>query len=115
MTRISGAEMERRVDELIRYCDDSGEPPTSFVMRKILGMPESELEALREGRLGKKVREEVLRLDDYRTYFWTRKGISDSKLATFSTFNLKLLMGGEEDKDIRVNVRMEGVGDDAFG
>lgn len=111
--------MERRVDRLIAYCDENGEPPTSFVMRKILGMPESDLDALRDGKLGKGVREAVLRLDDYRTYFWTRKGITDSKLATFSTFNLKLLMGadekGETGREVRVNVRMEGVGDDAFG
>ena len=106
--------LERRIDELISYCDQNDEPPMGFVTRARLGLTEAELDAMRRGDMGEGFKAAVERLDDYREYFWTRKGLRDPKLATFSTFNLKELKGGEDSERIKITVVTEGVGEGAF-
>ena len=116
MKSISGAELEKLIDGLIRYCDEENEPPVAFIVRKKLGLGEEELDILRSGEKGKPLREAVLRLDEYRTYFWIKKGLGDPKWATFSTFNIKELRGEGEDghKTTTLRVVLDGVGSDAF-
>lgn len=116
MKSVSGAELERLIDGLIRYCDEENEPPVAFILRKKLGLGEEELDALRAGKRGKSLREAVKRLDEYRTYFWIKKGLGDPKWATFSSFNIKELRGeGDEGRgSVTLRVILDGVGGDAF-
>lgn len=116
MKSISGAELEKRIDGLIDYCDSENEPPVAFIVRKKLGLTERELDKLRNGERGKTLQEAVMRLDEYRTYFWIKKGLGDPKWATFSTFNIKELRGESEDgrHDVTLKVILDGVGGDAF-
>lgn len=110
-----------KIDELIEYCDENGEPPVSHVVRKIIGVSEDEITRWRSGEDGEAFAGAVRRLDDYRTYFWLKKGLDDPRWASFSTFNLKQsINGGFSDKpadggEVTVRLRLEGVGADAFG
>jgi len=110
-------ELRNSISLVIDCCLESGEPPASHVLRRVAGISEEELNEAREEP---GYAEEVRRLDEFRTYFWLRKGLDDPRLATFASFNLKQPMnGGFNDKGgntgVRVKIVMEGVGDNAFG
>jgi hypothetical protein len=120
--RFTPKTLGKLIDELISYCDENGEPPVAHVVRKIVGVTEEQLDIWRRGDSGAGFSEAVKRLDDYRTYFWLKKGLDDPRWASFSTFNLKQTMnGGFSDKregdngDVTITLKMEGVGSDAFG
>ena len=109
------SEFKNKVAELIDYCEATGEPPVAHVTEKLLGLSEDELAAMRRGERGEAKRKEAERLQSYREYFWVKKGLSDSKWATFSTFFLKELKGedGEDGAEI-LTVRFEGRTEDVF-
>lgn len=111
---ISPVGFERKLNNFISYCDAEDEPPTAFIIAQRLGVGEAELAAMRRGEMGDRLKAAAARLDDYREYYWTRKGLREPKLATFSTFNLKELRGGEDGERIKITVVTEGVGDEAF-
>lgn len=110
---------EDGIERLIAYCDENREPPSAHIVRKVMKLSESELEALR----GKGVRyaKAAEKLDDYRTYFWLKKALDDPKWATFATFNLKQSAnGGYCDKpsgekgEVTIRLELSGVGKEAF-
>lgn len=112
---MTSGELEERIDRLIDLCDRGNEPPTAYIIRRELGIGEEELEALRDGSRGKRFAEAAKRLDEYRAYFWTKKALNDPKWATFSTFNIKELRGGDEEgRGVTLTVKLDGVGKDAF-
>lgn len=115
----SAKELEERVERLIELCEGSGEPPSAFTVRKVVGVSESELNEL--AAKGGRFQRACERLREYRTYFWLKKALDDPKYATFAAFNLKQSVnGGFSDKpsdgggEVRVRVELSGVGGEAF-
>ncbi len=117
--RCSAAEYERKIDLFIEHCRNSGDPPTSFVMRQVMGITKKQFDELRQK--GESYERAAEKLDEFRTYFWIKKGLDDPRWATFSTFNLKQAdNGGFSDKpegqsgEVVIRVDMSGVGPEAF-
>lgn len=115
MGRIPVRDVRKKIAELIDDCEASGMPPTPYITELKTGITEDELGAMRRGERGEKKRREAMRLQNYREHYWIIRGLSDSKLASFSSGFIKLMReDGEEEESPVVKVKFEGEAGEAF-
>lgn len=127
--KISVDELRERLDALFAHCDETLAPPSNLLVSRFLGVSIDRVEAWRKEVVvdedGKERQTEyaeaLKKLDEYRTDFWLRVGLSNPKVQAFAMFNLKQPHnGGYTDKpsndatSVEITIKNGGVGSGAF-
>lgn len=137
-TQLDPDRLRDGIRELMATCEETGEPPVAYKLRQVTGIGERELEEIRgyrqltarernrltepERRRRTELMEAVERLDEYRTWYWLKRGLDNPRLVTFAMFNLRQPSnggysdgrGGQSAQRAEVVIETEGVGDGAF-
>ncbi len=102
------------VRKIIAHCDETGDPPTPYLLRTVAGITEDDL---RENSADERL------LKEFRSNYWIKQAVDNPRLATFAQFMLRQpLNGGYADKTssagagqpFDVVMKLDGVGEDAF-
>lgn len=114
--RFPAGELTRAVEDCIRHCLETGEPPVDYVLHGFTRAGEEDMQRfIRAGetaKRGDRIRERYLaarRWEEFKTYYWLRLAQEDPKSANFAMFNLKQY-GSDRETGSTVVVRLAGVG-----
>lgn len=130
----SPEELEVAFAKAMDYCTSEKEPPVNYVLHRFTSISDDTMERYvnRAAKMAAgeeetdpvimRCAEVIKKWQEFKTYWWVALGVSNEKLQTMAIFNLKQpCNGGYTDKaptntgGTEVTIKLQGVGDKAFG